>query len=75
MLVATDQELTHNATDASFGTNVELIIQPDLHGLTIELPNGHIITMDMSKGDLDIYHNEPGEDTDSHNLLRSVPTS
>lgn len=56
MQVKTDQELTHNALDAHTQENVELIIQPDQHGLTVELPNGHIVVLDVSKGELDIYH-------------------
>jgi len=71
MLVAIDQELIHNATDASFGKKVELIIQPDLHGLTIELPNGTIITLDVNAGDVNIYANTSREQAES-NLIHTV---
>lgn len=71
MLVQVDQELTHNATDASSGSNVEFIIQPDFHGLTIELPNGTIITLDVNAGEVNLYVNDSKEDA-SNNLIYTV---
>ena len=58
MQVSTDQELTHVVTDAVSDTTPrtrDLIIQPDLHGLTVEFPNGEVLTVDLSKGVFNIY--------------------
>lgn len=71
MLVKADQELTHNATDASYGHNVPLVIQPDLHGLTIELPDGTIITLDVNAGEANLYVNGPEGEADG-NLIHST---
>lgn len=67
MQVKTDQELTHLVLDAHPGQNDdvegtpapdrhrELIIQPDLHGLTIKFPNGEIIAIDLSQDHFALY--------------------
>ena len=48
-------ELVHLARDASTGADVQLIIQHDFHGLTVDLPNGKVITIDMCNGLASVY--------------------
>ena len=74
MHVEIDQELTHIATDASSMDTIELLIQPDYHGLSIELPNGQLVILDYNAGNLNIYQAAPGEDPSGHRI-GSISTS
>ena len=66
MIATTDQEITHIVTDADgTSSNQELKIQPDAHGMTVELPNGEIIIIDLSSKRFNIYFTDkPDEDID-----------
>lgn len=48
---ADSREIRHTITDASdHSQQQEVLIQTDEHGLTIELPDGQVITIDLSGG-------------------------
>jgi len=63
MQVKTDTEVQHMVTDATTNEVVPFVIQCDNHGMTVELSDGQIVTLDLSGGTVNIYHNKNSDDT------------
>ncbi len=65
-----DQEIDHFVVDARTEERHKLLLCLDRHGLTVELPNGKYLTLDVSDGALNIYHNdhEGDEGTKVHSV-------
>jgi hypothetical protein len=63
MQVKNDTEIQHIVTDAATNEVVPFIVGCDHHGMTIELPGGHIVTLDLSGGVVSIYHTENSDET------------
>lgn len=71
MKATTDQEITHDVTDAQTQEVKPFLIQCDHHGMTVELPNGHIITLDLSGDVVSVYHtDDAGGDGEN---IRQIP--
>ena len=55
--------MKHTIADARSGYDeIELLIEMDRHGMTVELPDGAIITLDLSGGVLSAYLQQPDEE-------------
>ena len=55
MKATIDQEIIHDVTDAKTQEVKPFLIYFDHHGMTIELPNSHLITLDLSGGVVSVY--------------------
>jgi len=69
MQVKNDAEIQHIVTDAETKEAVPFVIQCDHHGMTVEFPNGELVTLDLSGGVVSVYHNKDGDDT-GENILQ-----
>jgi hypothetical protein len=56
-------EIKHVATDSETNAVVPFMIVCDHHGMTVEFPNGGLITIDLSGGVVSVYHNKDSDDT------------
>ena len=71
MQVKSDTEIQHIVTDAQTNEVVPFVIQCDYHGMTVELPNGQIVTLDLSGGVVNVYHNKDSDDVGEN--IRQIP--
>lgn len=58
---------THTVVDAANGNFLELEIEGDLHGLTVRLPSGRMIILDIESNMLQVRY-QPGESSDGTTL-------
>lgn len=53
--VQVDQEFIHHSRDAVRNNEIaRLVVQTDMHGLSIELPDGHVVVIDQCAGSISI---------------------
>ena len=53
-----NKSTTHIVTDAATGAKLRLIVELDNHGMAIELPNQQWVILDLSNGQMSVYHHE-----------------
>lgn len=59
------EEYTHEVVDSVTKEKSTIVVQADMHGLTIDFENGQIITVDLSGEYFSIYHNQSvGDDSE-----------
>lgn len=55
MKLLREHEAQHVVTDSKTNRIVPVIICTDYHGLTVELPGGNIVVLDLSDGVFSVY--------------------